>query len=251
VLLDWRLTDSLPPSLLSETFSLPPFLRPRTYSSERNGIGSVDWPPTGSTLFPEDGNAEQDDVQVSTCHTRLWVSDLPKVDEKIGDSVVRARTLLSPVQEIASDRSVIASSTTPSHDDPETQPVSVPASAPFLPPPACDRPVDPSFAAGQSTTSLNIGRPFLFPPRLDIPHIPPPVLPKFTLPPRFSITELRPTAIKELFERRNAPSLPPYDDGDVLMGSIPPDSLPQRQLGDHYGSNLLTGIERDFHATGN
>jgi hypothetical protein len=39
------------------------------FSSERNGIGSVDWPPTGSKSFPEDENAEQDDIQVSTCHT--------------------------------------------------------------------------------------------------------------------------------------------------------------------------------------
>jgi hypothetical protein len=169
--------------------------------------------------------------------------------KRIGNSVVLAPTLLSPVQEIASDRSVIASSTTKrsiSHDDPEPQLASVPASAPFLPPPACDRPVDPSFAAA----ALNIPRrPLLFPPRIDIPRIPPPVLPKFVLPPRFSITDLRPTAIKELFERRTAPSLPQYDDGDVLMGSIPPDPLPQRQLGGHYGSNLQTDVERDLHAT--
>jgi hypothetical protein len=149
--------------------------------------------------------------------------------------------------EIDAENGRASSTTEPSisHDDPEPQLVSVPTSAPFLPPPACDRPVDPAFVAA----TLNIPRRLLlFPPRIDIHHIPPPVLPKFIHPPRFAITERRLTAIKKLFERRTAPSLLPYDDEDVLMGSIPPDSLPQRQLGEHYGSNILTGVERYLHA---
>jgi hypothetical protein len=54
----------LPPLLLSESseaFPLLPFILPHSFSSERHGIGSVDWPPTGSTLVPEGGNVGQGD----------------------------------------------------------------------------------------------------------------------------------------------------------------------------------------------
>jgi hypothetical protein len=60
----------LPPPL-SEVFPLPPFHLPRTFLSERNSLGSVDWPPIGSSLLPEDGNAPQDD------NIGLTVSDVP------------------------------------------------------------------------------------------------------------------------------------------------------------------------------
>jgi len=49
------------PSTLSEDFSLPPFFLPRTFLSERNGLGSMGWPPIGSSLLPPDGNARQDE----------------------------------------------------------------------------------------------------------------------------------------------------------------------------------------------
>ena len=160
------------------------------------------------------------------------------------------------------------------HNDPETQAfsrpikalcaqrVSVPASVPFLVPPACERRIDTSLAAGHeegisssrqkcnslisistSFASMDIPeRSVVFPSRLDIPNGPPPVLPKFVLPPPFTLTELRPTGIKDLFKPRTAHSPPRYDHGDVLMRSVPPDSL---------RSSLLTGLKRDFHPTGN
>jgi hypothetical protein len=55
-------TNSLPPLSPSETFSIPPFVIHQTFSSERKGIGSLEWPPTGIILIPEDGNVEQDDI---------------------------------------------------------------------------------------------------------------------------------------------------------------------------------------------
>jgi hypothetical protein len=57
----------------SEDFSLPPFILPRTFLSERNSLGSVDWPPIGSSLLPEDENARQDD----NINLRSPVSDVP------------------------------------------------------------------------------------------------------------------------------------------------------------------------------
>ncbi len=59
------------PSPLSEVFSLPSFHLPRTFLSERNSLGSVDWPPIGPSLLPEDGNAPQDD------NIGVTVSDVP------------------------------------------------------------------------------------------------------------------------------------------------------------------------------
>jgi hypothetical protein len=312
-------TNSLPPLLPSETFSIPPFVIHQTFSSERKGIGSLEWPPTGIILIPEDGNVEQDDIigiQVGIIPSHAYEpGHLPKgLKKNAGDSVVPFRKApLSPVREALPDHSPIEPPSAPlfspdpslaqvldegkfvngcyakdkaakadvdccasgpliTHNDPETQPfslpinvlgaqrVSVPASAPFLVPPACGRRIDTSLAHEEgisssrqkcnsltsiSTSSASLDLPersLVFPSRLDIPNVPPPVLPKFVLPPRFTLTELRPTGIKELFKPRTANSPPRYDHGDVLMRSVPPESLP---------CNLLTGLKRDFHPTGN
>ena len=59
---------SAPPLPPRHSLSEPPSVLPQTFSSERNGVGSVDWPPAGSTLFPEGEKVGQDDgagVQVS------------------------------------------------------------------------------------------------------------------------------------------------------------------------------------------
>ena len=62
----------LPPPQ-SEDFSLPPFPLPRTFMSERNSLGSVDWPPIGSSLLPKDGDSQKDD----NTSLRSPVSDVP------------------------------------------------------------------------------------------------------------------------------------------------------------------------------
>src|SRR5579863_2090304 len=91
---DLLLTRPLPPPppLLSEPFSPPPSILPRTLSSERNGVGSVDWPPTGSSLVPEGGNVGQHDgvsVQVSNVTPAfMWINHLPKRTKKHGGSCI-------------------------------------------------------------------------------------------------------------------------------------------------------------------
>jgi hypothetical protein len=57
----------------SEDFSLPPFILPGSFLSEGNSFGSVDWPPIGSSLLPEHGNARQD----GNTSLRSPVSDVP------------------------------------------------------------------------------------------------------------------------------------------------------------------------------
>jgi hypothetical protein len=95
-----------PPQLLSETLSLLPSALPQTFSSRRNGVGSVDWPPTGSALVPEGGNAEHDDgigVQVSNIALAyMWAGDLLKGPKEHGvnDVVLSRKRLLSPVREL-------------------------------------------------------------------------------------------------------------------------------------------------------
>ena len=57
----------LQPSLLSETFSLPPFIPPpvpRSFLLEGGSFGSMDWPPIGSSLLPEEGNVRKDEDKV-------------------------------------------------------------------------------------------------------------------------------------------------------------------------------------------
>jgi len=159
-----------------------------------------------------------------------------------------------------------------SDDQPETQPFSrsynaldtqripIPASppSPFSASPAFERQIDSSLAVGHEGTRLShhecgdhiststsppdVPERPLLPPRLDIPYIPPPVLPKFVLPPLSPISNLRPLAIKELFERGSTSSVPRYDDGDILMSSIPPSS--QR-------NSPPAGVKRDLHSIGN
>jgi hypothetical protein len=54
------------PSL--EGVSCPPSALHRRFLSERNSLGSMDWPPIGSALFPGRGNVRQDheeDTEVS------------------------------------------------------------------------------------------------------------------------------------------------------------------------------------------
>jgi hypothetical protein len=50
------------PSLPSEDFSLPAFLFPRAFLSERNRLGLMDWPPIGSSLLPTDRNARRGEL---------------------------------------------------------------------------------------------------------------------------------------------------------------------------------------------
>jgi hypothetical protein len=53
------------PPPLSEKFPLPPFLLPRrSFLSERDSFGSMDWPPIGSSLLPTEGNARRDKNKV-------------------------------------------------------------------------------------------------------------------------------------------------------------------------------------------
>ena len=59
-------SDSQMPRSSLEDFTLAPFelprALPRAFLSEGNNFGSVDWPPTASSLFPGDGNARRDEV---------------------------------------------------------------------------------------------------------------------------------------------------------------------------------------------
>ena len=64
--------------MASEPFSPPPFVVPGTFLSERNSIGSVDWPPIESTPFRVRRNVRRDDG------TGVQVSDVPPRRPGIG-----------------------------------------------------------------------------------------------------------------------------------------------------------------------
>jgi hypothetical protein len=94
--------DRLLPSPLSEGLSLlPPSFQSRTFLSERNSFGSVDWPPIVSSLLPGRRRDNDIGVQVSDVTPKHRSVNLPtKTEESGGDSIILDQeTSLSPFHE--------------------------------------------------------------------------------------------------------------------------------------------------------
>jgi hypothetical protein len=88
-------------------------------------------------------------------------------------------------------------------------------------------------------------QPLSFPTQFNMPRIPPPVLPKFTLPPPFSIADLcLPAIIDDLLHRRTVSSVTRDLDGDILMRST-------SALRESDCNSLPMRVEGYFHSTGN
>jgi hypothetical protein len=172
-----------PPPLLSEPFAHPPPALSHTFLSERNGVRSVDWPPTGSMLVQEGGNVGKYDgigIQVSNVTPAyMWINCLLEKTKKHGvNCIVPSRKrFLSPVQE--SEEIVLGSF--------------------------------PILSAKMSMSSLSLGHSLAQ--VLDTRKL------ANNFPVSLSLTDLRPPAIKESFEPRTAPSVPRYD-GDTLLSSV-------------------------------
>jgi len=134
--------------------------------------------------------------------------------------------------------------------------ISIPACAPFLAPPACERGVECSSAAGHEEPAKKAqlvdstrsafwavpASPFFALPRLGIPHIPPSGRPKCSLSP-LPIIDPRPSVIKQSFEPCTALPVLRSSDRDTRMSGAFQES-PSHSL----SNSVKNG---DFHATGN
>lgn len=93
-------THPPPPFPLHSVSCSLPIFDSTLFLSERNGVGSVDWPPIESALLPDGGNAGQDNdigVQVSsvfslTCADRSFTQT---TKENAGNAIVIARKVPS------------------------------------------------------------------------------------------------------------------------------------------------------------
>lgn len=187
---------------------------------ERDNLGSMDWPSTGSSLLPTDGNARRDEVleRPESLHSGFSCSEVPKT---IADPAFPGHVV--------------------SDEDPETWLLNTTPNAPPSPITSEHR-VDISLTleseevthsarqdcgsvtnASMSLTSRDhvSERPFHLPPPPRITNLALPVFPRIALP-RFS---LPPAGINKMLEHQLASSVSRNDYDDTEIGSAAPDHL--------------------------
>jgi hypothetical protein len=205
------------PSPLSEDFSLSPFLLPRTFLSERNSLGSMDWPPIGSSLLPADGNARHDEL----------LEKRKSLDSEVAKTIADL-----PFPGLAV-----------SEDDPETWLLNNTPDAPPIWTVTRSSRQDCSSVTNSSTSLASRDhvpeRPLHLRPPPRIADRAFPVFPRITLPP----LSLPPVGIHKMLERHIPSSVPRNDYGDTEIGSAAPDPLLVSLL-----SSTQSG---KFHSTGN